>query len=99
MQKILEEIQSKIDNPNYLINSIEKGQSGAYITLGVENAELVLWELSRLQSENDELRKRLTNPELLEKIEQLKIDLSDKKIRELNPIWVRNEIIKRLTNK
>ena len=61
MQKILEEIQSKIDNPNYLINSIEKGQSGAYITLGVENAELVLWELSRLQKENEELKSKLSD--------------------------------------
>jgi hypothetical protein len=38
------------------------------------------------------------NSALSAKIELIEKDLTDKKIRELNPIWVRDEIIKRLKN-
>ena len=55
-----------------------------------EPLQVVLDELSSLQSENNELRNTIS---------KIKTDLPDEKIRELNPIWVLDEIVKRLTNK
>jgi hypothetical protein len=61
-----------------------------YVYAEPKSLKIVLDELSRLQSENNELRNTIS---------KIKTDLPDEKIRELNPIWVRDEIVKRLTNK
>ena len=37
--------------------------------------------------------------QLLEKVEQLKAEFSDRRIRELNPIWVRDQILNKITEK
>jgi hypothetical protein len=56
-------------------------------------------ELARMRA-NYESIMAISEPKsaLYAKIELIEKDLTDKKIRELNPIWVRDEIIKRLKN-
>lgn len=66
------------------------GMDEAVVNIMEMYAKYKMLELTRLQKENEEL---------LAKIAQIKASLPDNKIRDLNPIWVRDEIVKRLTNK
>ena len=92
VDKLLKDIQDQINDNIHELNDPDEASWNYQIgvLISANEANLLLSELTRLQTENNELQNTIS---------KIKPDFPDTKIRELNPIWVRDEIIKQLTNK